>query len=196
MSPEKHQSKSEKAINADNIELGLKEYYIAEKLQPGTPVEIPRLKNRNELLANAYNEKENVFQGLRGEMRVGNEILGIVDVFAKVDNGVMEGTAITRSVPGGRAELVCFVKPDELTELGRRHNDGLDNAVSSNHLALGFGDNGNLNIMDVGSTNGTKLYRHKIYRSDGSDIKNPTTEINNWSLKSAEVKQIMYGSLE
>lgn len=196
MSPEKNQSRSEKAINADVIELGLRTHYIAEKLTSGSPVEIPKLKNRNELMNVCQNEDEGVIQGLRAEIKAGNEIFGIVDVFVKLDDGVMEGTAITRSVPNQRAELVSFINPDGITEIGRKHNSGLDSTVSGNHLALSFNKNGSMNIMDMGSTNGTNLYRHRMHEPKDSAIEDPTNNIDNWSLKSEKIKKIMLDSIE
>lgn len=195
MSPEKH-NKSEKTTYADGVELSLKEYYLVEKLNPGSPVKIPQPKQRSDFMNDCQNSKEGVYQGLRTTIKAGNEFFGIVDVFLKTDNGAMEGTAITRNIPNERAEFVTFIKPSGITEIGRNHNNNLDNSVSRNHLVLSFNDEGGINIMDMGSANGTKLYRHKKPGPKNLLIENPTDDINSWSLKSAEIKKTMQDSAE
>jgi hypothetical protein len=191
-------NRSEKAINADIVELGLKEYYLAEKLNPGSPVEIPKLNNSDGLLQEYQNEERDVYQGLLAELRVGDEILGIVNVFVKTEDGIMDGIAVTRNIQNQQAELIGFVNPNlnKITEIGREHNKSLDNSVSRNHLALSYNNKGGVNIMDMGSTNGTLIFRHNKPGLKNIAIDNPANNVDNWSIDSAEIKKTMQNMLD
>ena len=180
---------------------GLRDRYESIQLKPGIVHEIPPLENDEQMISGCENPADGVRQSLRAMIKVGDEFLGVVDVFLinrSASGGrpnILEGTAITRHISDGRADLIGFIgnNQDHLT-IGRSHQKELNPKVSREQFSIGRAKDGSIGIIDLDSTNGTEVFmpsKNSKYGFETKDLnsKNPTDDIDFWSVKSALIGQ-------
>lgn len=187
----------ERAKQVGIIENGLKQHYEATLLTDSMQIiEIPAItstESRTEIMNGARNQSEGVEQYLRCIIKAGTELLSCVDVIAINDRGESYfQTIITRFIPGKRAEFLGFLDREEAPIIiGRDSLDPNNKLVSREHVYIAQNEEGVIGIVDANSTNHTEIFSSKQNPFGKKDIKNPTEDINIWSIKSAQAKELV-----
>lgn len=176
----------------------LEKIYKTTQLQPNTIHTISTNIENGEMKACENTDDGRVEQQLLAVVKAGNEFFNIVNVntFDRSDDPrspiIVEGIAVTKRNPDGRAELVDFIDKNEKVYFGRSfQGQQLGETVSGKHFAVGVRDDGLVAIADFGSTNGSRLYEKNPKPSDYQG-ENPVDNIDFWSVKSSEMKKSLH----
>lgn len=129
---------------------------VSDDLRPHLPKSFPDSTNN---IADSWSPGTRTGQELIGVVSAGDEVFGIVRVNCLGDRSNVEtGFVLTRFKDEGRAELVGIIKDDEPLVIGRSELSHLDPTTSRQHFKVKR-LKGVIIVEDVGSTNGTTLFR-------------------------------------
>ena len=200
MSPEFNKAETsnvETLESAKAIEASLLENYIGTTLSsPESICEIPATKSNElgDVMNIAINKQEQVSQRLRAIIKAGNEFFSVIDASSGFEDGsIIDSTILTRHIAGGkRAEFVGFIeKGEKPTSVGRSTQEALDMTVSRNHFAIAHNHAGDIGVADLNSSNHTEVFMPDANHLGKFDGKNPVGDVNFWSIKSKQLKDIL-----
>lgn len=197
MSPESIEKPVDKIESAPEIAESLRAKYKSEMVDPMSALKIPTLERDDQMMAHCISADEGVDQRLRAVIKAGNEFFCIIDVLAidQISPGVkptfMEGTAITRHIPGkeNRAQLIDFFGDQMPIHIGRDYSPELKYSpeTSGKHLAAIQSESGSVILLDEHSTNGTEVFTPDK-DSPNINVVSPVENRNFWSPESALLK--------
>ena len=188
---------SERDEAVAEIRLGLQNHYETNLLVDPTQIlELPAItdtESREEIMSGCINQTEKVSQYLRCIIKAGTELISCVDVITKDDQEKpYHQTILTRFIPGKRAEFVGFLdRGVQPINYGRESLNKDNRSVSRLHFAIAEDKQGNIGISDTGSTNHTEVFTANENPFGDESVKNPVEQFQLWSLKSAQVKEVV-----
>jgi len=180
----------------------LRERYESAKLEPGIEKKIPVFSRVMETCGNPNVGLDQYLMGI--VVAANKDIFAIVDVTAVFGPSdgykpcTMIKTAITRHIPGGRAELVGFIDTDNKPKtIGRTPSNNYSKYTSRRHFSVSQGVDGSVNVADMHSEAGTELFTAVEDSEFGlnkginprDDTDNPIDDLTFWSVKSSLLRE-------
>lgn len=164
--------------------------------------EVPYQIHDSDALAMYDSAEYGVSHKLMSTVQAGNEFFNLVEVDTlTVPEGALEpvflkSLAITKYIPGERAELVGLLnKENEQITIGRSHaGDSANRTLSGKHFSVSLGEGGSVFVIDHDSTNQTILYTPENYNEDDCiviETKDPLKDPDFWCSESLDVKRQM-----
>jgi len=140
-------------------------------------------------------EEEKVYQLLRSMVKVGDEIISLVDILYTDNKGdLFSKSIITRYVPNNRAEFVTLInRGEEPVILGNSGINNVDTKIPHAHCQFSQDDSGNINYVNLELTNNAQVFVQKA-NSDGetmTDPRNPTSDFATWGFEPEKIKKIL-----
>ena len=203
MSVENLEKEIEPTESAPEIAKSLRAKFKSEVIDPADFAVIPMPKTDEQFIGSCANLDDGVDQRLRAVVKAGREFFGIVDVRAiggsdESDGPIfLQSTALTRHIPGERAELIGFFHYHQPINIGRAHSPELNfsSETSGRHFTAQQNEGGAVLIFDQNSTNGTEVFTLNPALQH-TDLKSPIDDFDFWSVQSASIKTKLAESLK
>ena len=181
---------SAEAESPAEVKKAIRDRYESTVVDSNTVFELPEGS-----MSDCGNRSEGVYQDLMAVIKAGDDYFALIDVFAINKSGsgpeTITETVIARHRPGQRAELVGVVGQNkEPIVIGRSHQTdmGLGSTVSREHFGVAQDETGKIGILDLGSTNRTEVFKSKKDTEPQYETEDPLSDIDFWSVKSADLR--------